>query len=77
MKGSASAKVHEASILGWEKDLLYFRDTLEDWLKVQSNWLYLQPIFLSPDIKREMPESAEDFQGVDRKWRELMARTLK
>ena len=76
MKGSASAKVYEARIGGWEKDLLYFRNTLEDWLKVQSNWLYLQPIFLSPDIKRELEKEAEMFQRTDKKWRELMSKTL-
>jgi len=77
MKGSASAKVYEARINSWERDLIYFRDTLDVWLKVQSNWLYLQPIFLSPDIKKELQAEAEKFVRIDKKWRDLMGNTLK
>lgn len=77
MKGSSSAKVFEARINNWERDLLYIRHTIEDWVLVQSSWLYLQPIFLSPDIKRELKEESEKFARVDKRWRELMAHILK
>ena len=30
-------------------------DVLEVWMTVQRNWLYLQPIFESPDINRQLP----------------------
>lgn len=42
-------------------------------MKVQSVWLYLEPIFSSPDILKHLPTEGTKFQQVDQKWREMMA----
>ena len=41
-----------------EKQLNLFSDTLDEWLGVQKNWMYLESIFLAPDIQRQMPREA-------------------
>lgn len=76
MKGSQFAKIFEAEISKWESDLLYLRDSLEVWLKVQANWIYLSPIFASPDIKKELPLENTKFISVNNEWKDLMSRTL-
>ena len=76
MKGSQYAKIFETRISKWESDLLYIRDTIEIWLKVQSSWIYLQPIFASPDIKRELQKEDTDFTKVNAKWKEIMSHAL-
>lgn len=38
-------------------------------MKCQSAWMYLQPIFSSEDIEKQMPLERQKFQGVDKIWR--------
>ena len=40
-------------------------DVLDAWLSLQRNWLYLEPIFGSEDIMRQMPVEGKKFQAVD------------
>ena len=42
----------EGDINEWNNKLLLVANTLEEWVKCQGQWMYLQPIFDSPDIIR-------------------------
>jgi dynein heavy chain len=43
--------------------------TIDVWLKVQNLWLYLEPVFASADIKKQLPNEAVRFKEVDTSWR--------
>ena len=72
MRGSPYAKPLEAVVVEWSNKLVYMQDVLEEWLKCQKTWLYLEPIFASPDIMRQMPTEGRRFQKVDASWRSTM-----
>jgi dynein heavy chain len=38
-------------------------------MKVQGQWMYLQPIFDSPDIVRQLPSENKKFRKVDKDWK--------
>jgi len=52
--------------------MMVVSDTLEEWVKVQGNWVYLQPVFDSPDIQKQLVQECKRFKGVDIKWRTIM-----
>jgi dynein heavy chain len=73
MKGSPYAKVFEERIKDWENWLEYTLNFSEFWVKVQSVWLYLEPIFSSPDILKHLPVEGSVFREVDKSWKTMMA----
>ncbi|VDK80564.1 unnamed protein product [Dibothriocephalus latus] len=75
MRGSPFIKPFEAEIKKWEERLLRIQDTIDSWLSMQANWLYLEPIFSSEDIMQQMPEEGRLFQAVDRNYKDIMRNT--
>lgn len=55
----------------WAETLSTVSDVLEEWIKVQRSWLYLQPIFDSSDIQRQLPTEYKRFSTVDKNWRQV------
>ena len=56
----------------WERLLTLMSEIFEEWIKCQRQWMYLEPIFSSDDIMRQLPTEGKRFQGVDRVWRKMM-----
>jgi len=72
MQASRFARPLEGRIKAWIGTLNNVQAILDEWLKVQGSWLYLEPIFGSEDIMRQMPVEGEKFKTVDATWRQLV-----
>jgi dynein heavy chain len=72
MRGSPFIKEIELEAKVWESKLHTAQKLVDEWLSLQRAWLYLEPIFGSEDIMRQMPLEAQRFQQVDTLWRKVM-----
>ena len=68
---SAYIKPFEEEMKEWEDKLLSMQDILDAWLRCQESWLYLEPIFNSEDIMKQMPVEGRKFNKVQiYKWQD-------
>ncbi len=63
----------EARISEWDSKLFILSEVLDEWMAVQRSWLYLQPIFESPDINKQLPVEGKRFATVDKNWRQTVS----
>jgi len=72
MQFSPFKKPFEAEIEEWNASLLRVSECIDEWIKCQGQWMYLQPIFDSPDIMKQLPSENKKFKNVDKNWREVI-----
>ncbi|KAM6166251.1 LOW QUALITY PROTEIN: dynein axonemal heavy chain 14 [Erethizon dorsatum] len=58
----------------WDQNLSLLSYTLEEWMNCQRTWLYLEPIFHSLEIKRQLPAETKLFSQVISIWKERMSK---
>jgi dynein heavy chain len=69
---SAFKKPFEEEIIKWYAELKTMSDVMEEWMKCQGQWMYLQPIFDSADIAKQLPLETKKFKMVDATWKANM-----
>ncbi|KAB0345364.1 hypothetical protein FD754_022290, partial [Muntiacus muntjak] len=72
VKGSSYLGPIKDLVDEWDQNLALFSYTLEEWMNCQRNWLYLEPIFHSTEIQRQLPAEAKLFSQVISMWKEIM-----
>lgn len=55
----------------WEAQLSLVSEVIDEWLALQRAWMYLEPIFSSPDILQQLPQEGKKYSSVDRIWRKV------
>lgn len=66
-KGALCSEIDE-----WATQLRHMAHFLEEWLRCQRRWQYLQPVFDSPDVMVKLPGESRRFRSVDSFWRREM-----
>ncbi|KAG2485619.1 hypothetical protein HYH03_015682 [Edaphochlamys debaryana] len=69
MMFSPYKKPFEERIAKWEQQLSLVSEILDQWIQLQRQWMYLEPIFGSEDIMQQLPLEGKRFATVDRMWR--------
>nr|CCC93687.1 unnamed protein product [Trypanosoma congolense IL3000] len=64
-------KMFETEISDWEVALKGVQGVMDEWVVCQKAWLYLEPIFQSEDITRQLPREAGRFKKVHENWHYL------
>mmetsp|Transcript_70413 Transcript_70413/g.103179 ORF Transcript_70413/g.103179 Transcript_70413/m.103179 type:complete len:153 (-) Transcript_70413:1153-1611(-) len=55
-----------------QNQLRFVQHVLDEWLGVQKNWMYLEPIFSAPDVQRQSLQEAKFFADVDKGLKNFM-----
>lgn len=55
----------------WEKNLMLISEIIDEWLAMQRKWLYLEGIFISGDIREQLPDEARKFDDIDKSFRRV------
>lgn len=64
MRSSPYIGPFEERVRIWENKLVLLQEMMDEWLKCQQGWLYLEPIFGSEDIMQQMPTEGRKFRVV-------------
>lgn len=60
-------------ILSWNKKLMNVADVVQIMNEIQRTWAYLESLFIhSDEVKKELPEAAERFAGIDVKVKQVL-----
>ncbi|XP_011707083.1 PREDICTED: dynein heavy chain 1, axonemal-like, partial [Wasmannia auropunctata] len=64
--------VFESQIDEWEAKLRLIQEVIALWMEVQKQWMYLEPIFASEDINRQLPVESRKFHTMERNLKRIM-----
>ncbi|CAD7698753.1 unnamed protein product [Ostreobium quekettii] len=64
-------EVHE-----WIVKLSTVSEIVEQWLMVQSMWMYMEAVFSGGDIVKQLPQEAKRFQNIDKNYMKIVTSAL-
>ena len=75
--GNRFVKPLRADAEVWKKNLMLLSKVLDNWVFLQKQWMYLENIFTTGDIRKQLPNEAQKFDHVDKQFKQLMQRVHK
>ncbi|CAF0727175.1 unnamed protein product [Didymodactylos carnosus] len=72
MKGTRHVKPFQTEVNYWEKSIAQVSELIDGLLDVQRQWLYMEGIFTSEDVQRQLPREAAEFKYIDTTWQDII-----
>ena len=63
-------------VQAWIGKLSTISELLEQWLLVQSMWMYMEAVFSGGDIVKQLPQEAKRFQNIDKNFMKVCAHNV-
>jgi dynein heavy chain len=60
----------------WLASLSTVSDVVDQWVQVQNLWIYMEAVFSSGDIAKQLPQEAKRFSGIDKNFMKVTAKAL-
>jgi dynein heavy chain len=60
----------------WIVSLSTVSDIVEQWIAVQNLWVYMEAVFSSGDIAKQLPQEAKRYNGIDKSFMKITAKAL-
>ncbi len=75
MKGTRHVKPFENEVNYWEKSITQISELCDGLFNVQRQWLYMEGIFTSDDVQRQLSRETNEFKYINRIWQdEILAK---
>ena len=74
MMASRYITAFKEEVQEWIIKLSTVSEQVEIWVQVQAMWQYLEAVFTSGDIAKQLPQEAKRFQGIDKNWVKIMTK---
>jgi len=66
---------YEKQVEAWKSDLGAVYDVVSLIIEVQKTWSFLENLFIgSEEVQKELPRESEQFVGIDKEMKEIMAK---
>jgi dynein heavy chain len=70
MKGTRHVKPFQTEVDYWEKSITQISELCDGLLNVQRQWLYMEGIFTSDDVQRQLARETMEFKYINKIWQE-------
>ena len=70
MKGNRHVKPFKTEVDYWERSIAQISELCDGLLDVQRQWLYMEGIFTSDDVQRQLARETAEFKRINQIWQE-------
>ena len=71
MAGNRYSAPFRETVTEWISNLSTVSDLLEQWIQVQNVWIYMEAVFSSGDIAKQLPQEAKRFASIDKNFQKI------